>query len=349
MAVGRRGGGSKLAGLLDVDQEDTTNRRQFVAGALGVSGLALIGTPEGSVPIDSADEERLLMIPSATYRRLEQRNSSRLLIAPVAAHLALIRQLAGRAGYSAAHTRRLLMVVSETAGLAAWLYVDLDDRAAGRRHYQLAVRAAERSGHSLLPAYMQASLGQFAAHSGDVPQAMRLIAVARAWLPRSAPTIATVWLDAVEAVAVAESRDQRALTLLDQAEQRLGNNVNDEPIWPWIFRFDEHKLASYRALAPTRLGRPRVAEPAFAMAGTSPQAPKQQALMDIERARSHVRAGQIDEACRLAVTAFEVGHRYDSERVLRAVTIFRRRLGVRSSRATAELDERMAAVYQEKR
>src|SRR5262249_37680784 len=136
-----------LAGLLGVDQEDTTNRRQFVTGALGVSGIALIGTPEGGIPIDSADEERLLMIPSATYRRLEQRNSSRLLIAPVAAHLALLRQLASRTGHSAAHTRRLLMVVSETAGLAAWLYVDLDDRAAARRHYQMAVRAAERSGH----------------------------------------------------------------------------------------------------------------------------------------------------------------------------------------------------------
>jgi len=49
-------------GLLD-DQEDDTNRRQFLAGASGVSGLALIGTIEGDVPVDSQDEERLLTIP----------------------------------------------------------------------------------------------------------------------------------------------------------------------------------------------------------------------------------------------------------------------------------------------
>jgi transcriptional regulator with XRE-family HTH domain len=336
-----------LAGLLDVDQEDNTNRRQFVGGALGVSGLALIGTAEGDIPVDSADEERLLMVPSATYRRLEQRHSSRLLIAPVAAHLALIRRLTRRSGYSAAHTRRLLMLVSETAGLAAWLYVDLDDRASARQHYQIAVRVAERSGHPLLPAYMQASLGQFAAQCGDAPQAVRLIANARGRLPRSAPAIATIWLDAVEALALAEARNRNALAVLGRAEQRLSKATNDEPIWPWIFPFDERKLAGYRALAATKLNRTQMAESAFRLAGTAPQAPKQRAVMEVERARSLARAGQVEEACRVASTAFDTGRRYDSERVLRAVATFRSTLGVRAGQATAELDERLAGTYEE--
>ena len=139
-----------LAGLLDDAQGGDTNRRQFISGAAGVAGLAMIGTVDGEVPVDSADDERLLAIPSSTYRRLEQRMPSRQLLPPVTSHLALIRYFATKDGHDGAHRRRLFSLLSETAGLAAWLYMDVDDRAAARRHYQLAVRAAERSGHPLL-------------------------------------------------------------------------------------------------------------------------------------------------------------------------------------------------------
>jgi hypothetical protein len=130
-----------------------TDRRQLLGGALGVSGLALIGTADGDVPLGQADDEPLLMVLCATYRRLEHRVSSRLLIGPAIAHLSFIRQLraridTGRGG------RRLAIMTSESAGLAAWLYVDLDDRASARRHYRLAVKEAQATGHPLLPAYM---------------------------------------------------------------------------------------------------------------------------------------------------------------------------------------------------
>jgi transcriptional regulator with XRE-family HTH domain len=337
-----------LAGLLDEAQEDDTNRRQILAGAVGASGLTLIGTAEGGVPVDSGDEERLLMIPSATYRRLEQRLSSRVLIGPVASHLGLIRQLVGRGGHSPAHTRRLCNVFSETAGLAAWLYVDLDDRPAARRHYQLAVRAAERSGHPLLPAYMQASLGQFAANCGDAVQGLRLIADARSRLPRSAPAIAAVWLDAIEAVARAKARDRQAWALLERAERRLSGADHDEPVWPWIFRFDEHKLAGHRAVTATRLGRPRIAGQAFQLAARAPQGPKQRALMEVERATALATAGRLDEACVTVTAALATAVTFDSERIRSAVASFRAGLGPRAGRAAAELDTRLYASYQEK-
>ena len=272
-----------LAGLLD-DQEDDTNRREFLAGAAGVSGIALIGTVEGDVPVESHDEERLLTIPSATYRRLEQRLPSRSLIAPAGAHLALVRQFATRNGHSPAHTRRLFAVFSETAGLAAWLYVDVEDRASARRHYQLAVRAAERSGHPLLPAYMQASMGQFAANCGDAAESVRLVSDARHRLPRSAPAIAGIWMDAIESLALAQIRDRNALSRLDQAEARLSKAANDEPVWPWIFRFDERKLAGFRTQVAGKMGRTQVAEKALEMARDPRQAPKPRALMDVLRA-----------------------------------------------------------------
>jgi len=307
-----------FVGLLD-DQEDDTNRRQFLAGITGVSGLALIGTVEGDVPVETHDEERLLTIPSATYRRLERRLPSRSLIAPVSAHLALVRQLATRSGHSPAHTRRVFALLSETAGLAAWLHVDMDDRANARRHYQLAIRAAGRSGHPLLPAYMAASMGQFAADCGDATESVRIVSDARELLPRSAPTIAGIWMDAVESLALAQIGDRNALTILDRAELRLSRASNDEPVWPWIFRFDERKIAGFRAQVAAKLGRIRVAERALHVAQDPQQAPKPRAVVDVLRAELLARSGHFEEACRVAGEAFDVGRCYGSERVIRAV------------------------------
>ncbi|GAB3806631.1 helix-turn-helix domain-containing protein [Micromonospora zhanjiangensis] len=334
-----------LAGLLD-DREDATNRRQLLTGA-AASGLALIGTVDGAVPTESHDDERLLTIPSATYRRLEQRLPSRSLIAPVGAHLALVRQLATSTGHSPAHTRRLYAVLSETAGLAAWLYVDVEDRANARRHYLLAVRAAERSGHPLLPAYMQASMGQHAANCGDATDSVRLVADARRRLPRSAPAIASIWMDAVESLALAQLRDRSALARLDHAEARLGRAAYDEPVWPWIFRFDERKIAAVRVQVAAKLGRADVAGRALRVVDPN-QAPKPRAVTDVLRAEVLAQAGDVDEACRVAAQALDVGRAYDSERVIRAVATFRTTLGSRrSTRAVAELDERLHSRYRE--
>jgi len=305
----------------------------------------MIGTVDGEIPVDSADDERLLAIPSSTYRRLEQRTASRLLLPPVTSHLTLIRQVAAKDGHNAAHQRRLFSLLSETAGLAAWLYMDVDDRAAARRHYQLAVSAAERSGHPLLPAYMQASMSQFAATCGDAVDGLRLAATARQRLARSAPPIALVWLDCIEALAMAEARNRQALAKLDQAEARLGRALTDEPVWPWIFRFDNRKLAGFRVQVATALGRNQIAHAALSDAYDVHQAPKPRASMEILRARNLAGSGRIEDACKAAIAAFDIGLAHDSERVLRAVARFRNDLGTKAGGAASGLDERLFSIY----
>lgn len=330
-----------LAGL--ADKEDATNRRQVLGGALGASGLVLAG--ERGPAVQHAPDEQLLMMLSASYRRLEQHLASRMLIGPAVAHLTLVRQIqqrrAGRAG------RRLATVISETAGLAAWLYVDLDDRANARRHYQLAIAQARDSGHPLLPAYMIASLGHFAVSSGDAAQGLHLVAQARASLPRSAPVVASVWLDSIEAVALAERHDQRALGLLDVAEGRLDRVADDDPVWPWLFRFDRPKLAGYRAAVEAKLQRWRAAAGSFRTAAGATQSPKQHAVLQVEQARVLAARDQSERACALAVDAFDTGRAYGSERILRAVAAFRAALGGRGGAAVAELDDRLNTVYRD--
>ncbi|WFE21583.1 helix-turn-helix transcriptional regulator [Solwaraspora sp. WMMD937] len=338
-----------LAGLLS-EQEDDTNRRQFVAAAAAATGVTLIGTAAGDVPLESRDDEQLLTIPSTTYRRLEQRLPARSLLPPVSAHLALTRQLASRNERSPAHTRQLYSVLSETAGLTAWLYVDVDDQAGARRHYKLAVHAAERSGHPLLLAYMRASLGQFAANCGDAHDAIRLVASARHALPRSAPTISTIWIDAIESLALAEAGDKKAIFLLGQADDRLAKSRNDEPIWPWIFRFDHQKLASFRAQVASKLNQPSAASQALSIAASGPaQSPKAKALSDVLQAEILAKSGHLDEACNIACQAFDAGKKYESEKILQSVARFRKNLGGQTGKLTLSLDERLYSRYQEDR
>jgi hypothetical protein len=81
--------------------------------------------------------------------------------------------------------------------------------------------------------------------------------------------------------------------------------------WPWVFSFDQPKLAGYQALVAVRLNRPTEALAAFAdsLSATQP-APKQRATIMLEVATAARQDGmqqkdndRIDESFRLAFDA----------------------------------------------
>lgn len=80
--------------------------------------------------------------------------------------------------------------------------------------------------------------------------------------------------------------------------------------------------------------------------GEAARSPKQAALVAVEHARVLATGGHLDQACALAVTAYDVGRSYESERVQQAVREFRASLGGRDAqRVTAELDDRLHSAY----
>src|SRR5262249_51052840 len=128
--------------------QDDMRRREWLGLALGGPFVRVPdqARPDGR-PVSAA---QLLADVTRNYRVLEATTPSRDLIAPVRAHLELVRSQVGRweeerPGAGADHA-----MVSEIAGLAACLYADLGDAQAARGHYQLAVRFAERAEHPLL-------------------------------------------------------------------------------------------------------------------------------------------------------------------------------------------------------
>lgn len=327
----------RLAGL--ADQEDDTDRRQFLGGTLGTLGAASLPTRS------EVGDEELMMLTSLTYRRLEQRTPTRLLLGVVSSHAHLVGQLAQRA--DGEQQNRMLAAASEAAGLAAWLYADLVEPTNARRFYRLAIASARRSGNPLLAVYMQGSLGQYASTNGDAAQGLRLIRDAGARLKRSAPTIARAWLAALEGVALAHLGDRAALRMLDLADRYADTARHDEPVWPWVFSFDAPKIAGHRAVAAAHLRMSELAEESFRCAAVS-HSPKQAAVVTVEHARSLAAGGNLAQACRLAVAAHDTGRAYGSERVRQAVRDFRSELGVNVGKVTAELDDRLHAGYTER-
>lgn len=329
----------RLAGLLDRSshEEDTTDRRQFLGGSLGVVASTLL-------PHSDVGDERLLMATTLSYRQLEQRTPSRDLMQPVTAHLSLARGLTLRA--SGKQRQRLSAALSEVAGLAAWVHADLVEPAKTRHLYKMSVAAARDSGQQLLAIYMQGSLGQYAAGAGDPINGIRIIRDASARLPRSAPDTARAWLAALEGLTLGYLGDRSALAQLDQAERFADAARDHEPVWPWIFPFTEGKIARQRAIAASRLGLPRVAVSAFSKADPVAGSPKQAATAAVERARSLAASGHLDEACRIAVNAFDTGQNYGSERVCQSVRELRREVASgRTGTALAELDDRLHSRY----
>jgi hypothetical protein len=291
-------------------------------------------------------DHALLTEVTSVLRRLEQHTPTRALLPSAVAHADLTRQIRVRAT-AKAHTRRFSGVESEAAGFAAWLYADLDEQANARRFYRLAIAAATLSGNVLLTCYMRGSFGQFATNVGAPAQGHQLIAQTRAQLPRSAPPIAGLWLDALEAAALAQLGDRTAMSVLDDAERRLARLANTGPVWPWLFHFDGPKLAGYRAAAAAKLGLVRTAEAAFAVAEQSEASPKQRALAHVNRASAMAASGALEQACELASNALAAGRRLGSERIIRAVSGFRTQINASRSQALVSLDQQLALSYQE--
>lgn len=330
-----------LAGLLDRTdglEDTTTDRRQFLQLSLGGAAVALM-------PQSELADERLLMATTLNYRELEQRTPSADLMPSIAAHLSLVRSLTGRA--TGRQRQRLSAALSEVAGLSAWVHADAADAVRTRQLYKLSIAAANDSGRALLAAYMQGSFGQYAASAGDPIAGLGMIRDAAARLPRSAPDAARAWLAAMEGTALGYLGDRAALQALDQAQRYVDTAHDQEPVWPWVFPFGDEKVARQRAIAAARLDLPGHALGAFQLAGDATSgSPKQSAALDVERARLLAASGDLEEACRIAVEAFDTGQSFGSERVRQAVREFHRGVSSAKTRKTlAELDDRLHSRY----
>lgn len=210
-------------------------------------------------------------------------------------------------------------VGSEAASLVGWLAWDMADHGSARTWYGSAIKAARTAGDPLLGAYQTGSLTQFEVEAGNTAEGLRLIARARRQLGPDLPAIAAAWLASIEAVAHATAGDERAtersLRSCEQHTARVPRE--DPPPWPWVFSFDDRKVASCHVVCGARLGRPQwgLSSQEIATALSSGHE-KQRALLTLDVATGHLSTGRVDSAFALATRAVQDGLRLRSGRIV---------------------------------
>ncbi|MGW3657221.1 helix-turn-helix domain-containing protein [Streptomyces sp. NPDC005151] len=318
-----------LVGLADYDRNgnSTVERREFLAGVAAVAATPTLPTQLQTRPEWDSGQAAALRVATSAFRRLDATVGSRDLAETAQAHLRLIQRVASQAP-DASHRARMAAVGSEAASLAGWLAWDMADHGSARTWYGSAIKAARTAGDPLLAAYQTGSLAQFEVEAGNTAEGLRLIARARRQLGPDLPAIAAAWLASIEAVAHATAGDdratERALRSCEQHTTRVPRE--DPPPWPWVFSFDERKVASCRVVCGARLGRSRwvLSSAQEITAALSSGHEKQRALLTLDVATGHLASGRIDSAFALATRAVNDGLRLRSGRVVERARAFRR-------------------------
>ncbi|WP_377267417.1 helix-turn-helix domain-containing protein [Peterkaempfera sp. SMS 1(5)a] len=319
-----------LVGLADYERNgnSTVERREFLVGVAAVAATPTLNLPTTQQRPDwDSGQAAALRVATTAYRRLDATTGSRDLADVAQAHLRLIQRVATQAP-DTTHRARMAAVGSEAASLAGWLAWDMADYGSARTWYGSAIKAARSSGDLLLAAYQTGSLAQFEVEAGNAAEGLRLVARARRQIGTELPAIAAAWLASIEAVAHATAGDERAteraLRSCDQHNGRVPRE--DPPPWPWVFTFDERKVAACRVTCGARLGRPRwvlTSTQEITTALTSGHE-KQRALLTLDVATGNLNSGRVDSAFALAARALQDGLRLRSGRVVERARAFRR-------------------------
>ena len=164
---------------------------------------------------------------------------------------------------------------------------------------------------------------------------------------RSATATTRAWLAGVEAQALASLHDNKAcFVALRQAETTIGQARPEEDP-PWMYSFDEGRLAALAGTCYRQLGKITAAERTLqdALEALDPSCTRRrsQALLDL--ALVQLDKEDIDKACRFAAQSYDAAVDAGSVLGQRRVGEFRSRLDRWSdTEAVRNLDEQLARL-----
>lgn len=328
----------------DPQQQDRSpvNRRCFLLATTAVAASSAIPHE-----LEWAGEGRALRQITAMQRRLDGYTPSRELAGLVVSHLRLAKARFVQAADPLVR-QHLAAAISEVAGFAGWLHWDMHDLGSARGYYGQAVQAARDGNDPTLVAYMLGSLASFSLDEGDVIGAFSLLTSARKRLGGEAPAVAEAWLGSLAAQAYAAAgQEKQAWSALDLASTAVARIPHDEPApWPWVFAFDQRKVARQRLACAVLLGRPHEAEAAASDADVdSVDHTKQRALLLFDLASADLQVGQVDRALHLAASALDLADESRSARVIDRARRFRREIrGPVPAEPARHFDDRLRAA-----
>ncbi|MFD6293991.1 hypothetical protein ACFWFU_04060 [Streptomyces sp. NPDC060235] len=235
-----------------------------------------------------------------------------------------------RGRYTEQVGRALLSTAAEATLLAGWMSYDACRHGLAQRYFLQALRLAQDANDRRLAGSILSAMSHQATFLGRYTQAATLARAALMGIsPVATPTLRAQF-HAMEARALARTGDVRACeAALSAATKALeGRNTDDEP--EWISYFDEAELAAEAAhcFRDVNSARQAVAHAENAMSGSHVRS---DFFATMVLADAHLRAGDVEEACRVAVDALDLGEQLKSARCVSYLAEFRQNLAAVSN------------------
>jgi microcompartment protein CcmL/EutN len=221
--------------------------------------------------------------------------------------------------------RALFSTVAEATLLAGWMSYDACHHGLAQRYFLQALRLAQDANDRRLAGSILSAMSHQATFLGRYTQAATLARAALMGIsPVATPTLRAQF-HAMEARALARTGDVAACqAALSAAMKSLeSRNRDDEP--EWITYFDEAELAAEAAhcFRDVNSARQAVAYAENAMSGTHVRS---DFFATMVLADAHLRAGDVEEACRVALDALDLGEQLKSARCVSYLAEFRQGL-----------------------
>jgi transcriptional regulator with XRE-family HTH domain len=337
---------------------DDVERREFIrklATGIGAAVLPPAYEPLGREPweslasvlknpsgMDAPAVERLAARTAGLYQ-LEERLPARRLNDAVLRHLTLLTHILDFAPRSPLRAS-LVSLAGETACLAGWLSFDVQDHAAARSLYRVAMDAALETDDGALAACV---LGYRSYMADGAGEAGDLLVEAQRRLTGAGHQVTRSWLAGREAEERAALGDAGgAMRALERADAAFARARPDGER-PWAIFFDQSRLRSLAVASYVGLGQVRAAEAeAASLLASLPAGDlKKRTVILADVAAAHAEHGDPEEACRLGAEALATGLRTESTFGLRRVNDLRGRLERwRELPAVRGFDEQLAAA-----
>ncbi|MFI6208887.1 hypothetical protein ACIBAI_21170 [Streptomyces sp. NPDC051041] len=239
-----------------------------------------------------------------------------------------------RGRYTEQVGRALFSTVAEATLLAGWMSYDACHHGLAQRYFLQALRLAQDANDRRLAGSILSAMSHQATFLGRYTQAATLARAALMGIsPVATPTLRAQF-HAMEARALARTGDVTACeAALNAATKALeSRNSEDEP--EWISYFDEAELAAEVAHCFRDVNRARraVVHAENAMSGNHVRS---DFFATMVLADAHLRAGDVEEACRVALDALDLGEQLKSARCISYLAEFRRHLDLTGRSAVA--------------
>lgn len=236
----------------------------------------------------------------------------------------------------------LFATVAEATLLAGWMSYDACHHGLAQRYFLQALRFAQDGKDRRLAGSILSAMSHQATFLGHYTPAATLARAARMGISGVATPTLMAQFHAMEARALARTGDRRACeqALAEATKALESRNSGDEP--EWITYFDEAELAAEAAhcFRDVNSARQAVAYAENAMSGSHVRS---DFFATMVLADAHLRAGEPEEACRVALEALDLGEQLKSGRCVSYLAEFRRRLKrYRDTAPVRELHEQAA-------